>query len=187
MNLNTPTADALAAIDAAHAEDPADKELNYARRMSTWLGRLCSQPDPLLAIAVRAQHLKRWECPRSAFPAGRNGYLQWRRRAAEHHADAVTGILRTAGFDTASIERVRALIEKRGIAQDADVQTLEDCACLSFLEAELVPFSSRHPPDKVAGILRKTWLKMSPAARELARAFVDPPADIESSRSPGDK
>lgn len=178
--MNPQIAEALAAIDRAHAEDPAGKELDYARRMSAWLGRLCSQPDPLLEIAVRAQHLKRWECPRSAFPAGRAGYLQWRRRAARHHADAVTEILRPAAYDEASIERVRALIEKRDIAHDKAAQTLEDCACLSFLEAELIPFSTRHPPARVAEILRKTWLKMSPAARQLATAFVDPPAGLPS-------
>jgi len=178
MNQHTQIKDALAAIDRAHARDPARKELDYARRMSAWLGRLCSQPDPLLAIAVRAQHLKRWECPRGAFPTGRTGYLQWRRQAAAHHAEAVTEILRSTAFDEASIARVRALIEKRGIAHDKETQTLEDCACLSFLEAELAPFSSRHPPAKVAEILRKTWLKMSPEARELATAFVDPPADV---------
>ena len=65
MNKEARAAEALAAIDRAHADDPAGKELDYARRMSAWLERLCSQPDPLLAIAVRAQHLKRWECSRS--------------------------------------------------------------------------------------------------------------------------
>ena len=92
----------------------------------------------------------------------------------------MTEILRPAAFDEASIERVRALIEKRDIAHDKAAQTLEDCACLNFLEVELEPFSARHPPAQVAEILRKTWLKMSPAARQLARDFVDPPADLPS-------
>lgn len=79
----------LTAIDALHAQDPrhttlADgtplpQELAYAQRMSHWLEPLQSNPNELLRLAVRAQHLQRWLVPRSDYPEGRIGYLTWRR------------------------------------------------------------------------------------------------------------
>jgi len=136
--------------------------------MSGWLRRLDPESPPALDIAVRAQHLKRWECPRGDYPMGRAGYLQWRRNAARHHARVVTDVLEAAGCDRELIERVALLVEKR--SRDRDGQTLEDCACLVFLESRLAGFSAQRPPDQVARIVRQTWHKMSPAARRLAEA-----------------
>ncbi len=167
-----PLSDVIAEIDRLHAEDPAGLELRYAQDMTRWLDRLEPSPDPLLAIAVRAQHLKRWECPRAEYPSGRKGYLQWRRAAAEHHAQLVSKVLKSAGYGVNEIDRVATLVLKRGLGSDQDVQTLEDCACLVFLETSLSDFAEQHPKPKVERILRKTQAKMSSKAESLSRELL---------------
>jgi hypothetical protein len=162
----------MAEIDRLHDEDPAQRELAYAERLSRWLAKLDANPDALLRIAVRAQHLKRWERPRADYPAGRTGYLRWRRDAARHHATLVADVMCRYGFVDADIERVTALVRKEGVGHDRDAQTLEDCACLAFLESELAGFAAKHPAAKVQEILEKTGRKMSHRARELARELV---------------
>jgi GNAT superfamily N-acetyltransferase len=164
--------DAIAEIDRLHTQDPAQRELGYAQRMTHWLERLDANPDPLLRIAVRAQHLQRWLRPRADYPVGRTGYLKWRRDAAAHHAELVAAAMRTHGFADAEIERVIGLVKKRGIGRDPDAQTLEDCACLTFLETELAAFVQKHPQPKGAEILDKTWRKMSSTAQRLAQELL---------------
>lgn len=167
-----PLAEVIADIDRLHADDPKGLELSYAENMTRWLEKLEPSPDPLLTIAVRAQHLRRWECPRAQYPAGRKGYLQWRRHAAEHHARLVSEVLRRGQYDAEQIDRVSELVLKRGLGTDRDAQTLEDCACLVFLETALPAFTERHPKPKVDQVLRKTWNKMSPTAQRLAGTFL---------------
>ncbi len=83
--MNTSFDRALAAIDAAHAEDPEKdaagqpKELAYAQHMSAWLDRLAPQASVPLRLAVRCQHLRRWAIPRGRYPEGKVGYLKWRK------------------------------------------------------------------------------------------------------------
>ncbi len=169
--------DAIATIDRLHAEDPSGNELRYAQRMTHWLQTLDSDPDPLLRIAVRAQHLQRWTRPRADYATGRTGYLVWRRNAAAHHADLVANVLRSCEFPDEDVEHVVALVRKRGTGREQHAQTLEDCACLVFLETQLAAFTEKHPPDRVADILSKTWRKMSPAAQQLGCTLLPhPPA-----------
>ncbi len=156
----------IAAIDVMHRQDPAGNELTYAQRMSHWLNTLDSNPVPALAIAVRAQHLKRWECSRADFPAGRAGYLRWRRNAARHHARLTASLLVELGCEATLIDRVTLLVEKRDKGPDG--QTLEDCACLVFLETRLASFKDEHSESDVTRILERTWQKMSDRARQLA-------------------
>src|SRR4051794_19576980 len=68
---------AIRRIDAANLEDPetvlingspVPGELLYSRRMSDWLDRLEPRASEALKLAVRAQHLRRWEIPRETFP-----------------------------------------------------------------------------------------------------------------------
>ena len=172
--------DVLARIDEANRKDPHTghegdvehpMELLYGRRMSAWLERLKPHAADALRIAVRAQHLERWAIPRDRFPAGRSGYLRWRTTLGAHHAERSAELMRDAGYDGETIAAVAALLRKEGLARaapDSDVQALEDCACLVFLEHYLGPFAERHAPAKVADILAKTWRKMSPAARGAA-------------------
>lgn len=63
-----------------------------------------------------------------------------------------------------------ALVSKQDLATDEEAQALEDVACLVFLDDQLDDFDKKpaHDEDKVVGILRKTWGKMSPRGREMA-------------------
>ena len=51
------------------------KELVYGRHMTACLEKYWPQADEHLQIAVRAQHVKRWQLKRADFPAGKQGYL----------------------------------------------------------------------------------------------------------------
>lgn len=173
---------AIELIDAANARDPnreADekgepqpKELLYSRRMTRWLERLEPEASPALRLAARAQHVERWRVPRSEFPEGRAGYLKWRTHLYRVHADRARELMAEAGVDEATRERAAELIAKKNLRTDAEAQTLEDVACLVFLEHYFGDFAPKYDEAKVIGILRKTWRKMSPrghdAARELA-------------------
>lgn len=63
-----------------------------------------------------------------------------------------------------------ALIRKENLSSDGETQVLEDVACLVFLDDQFDDFEKRPEidEDKVMGILRKTWLKMSAEGQKLA-------------------
>ena len=166
-------ADALVRIDAANAERP--EEVEYGRRMSAWLDRLVPEASEPLRIAVRAQHVRRWEIPRDSYPRTRAGYLAWRTSLHKFHAETAGRILGEAGFDEPTVARVGALLRKERLRTDAEAQALEDCACLVFLEHHLADFAPSHDAEKVVGIIRKTWKKMSDPARAAALALDLPP------------
>ncbi|MFG6668037.1 DUF4202 domain-containing protein [Halomonas sp. HNIBRBA4712] len=176
----------LSAIDALHAQDPrsarqADgtalpQELAYAERMSAWLLKLERAPSALLQLAVRAQHLQRWKVPRGDYPEGRVGYLTWRRDQGLRAGGTVASLMREAGFDDASAERVSDMIAKKGLGRDPEVQTLEDCACLVFLENYFADFSRKVEHDHLVRIVQKTWRKMSAQAQTLALSIPMSPA-----------
>jgi hypothetical protein len=157
------------AIDRANADDPrAPREVEYSRRMADWAARLRPDASPELLLAVRAQHVRRWSLPREGFPAGRAGYLSWREKLKRMHADVLGEAMRSAGWPDASVEKARGLILRKNASPDPEGQTLEDAACLVFLETEFPGFAAKTADDKVVEILRKTWEKMSPSAREAA-------------------
>ncbi|MGO2880180.1 MAG: DUF4202 domain-containing protein [Halomonas sp.] len=175
----------LTALDQLHSEDPktvnvADEplpaELLYAQRMSKWLAHLNQAPSECLQIAVRAQHLQRWQVAREAYPEGRVGYLTWRRDQGIRAGDTTAQLMREAGYSAEDAERVITLITKKGLGRDADVQTLEDCACLVFLENYFADFSRKVERDHMVRIIQKTWRKMSPQAHELALTLPMSPA-----------
>ena len=166
---------ALAAIDAANADDPVritvrgeerPKEVAHAEMVAEWVQRLADEPSDELLLAARAHHLRRWTIPRSSYPTGRAGYLRWRNAQHEQHAIDVARILDDVGYDDASVGRVQDLVRKRGLGGDADtrdpeVQVLEDALCLVFLETQLAELAGRLDDDKVVEILQKTARKMS--------------------------
>ena len=165
--------DALARIDAVHAEDPQKdggqaKELIYTRRMSAWLAKLLPAASEELQLAVRCQHLRRWAIPRTSFPEGKVGYLSWRKQESLAHAALAGELLAQAGYDAEAVKRVQSLIKKERIKHDAEAQALEDVTCLVFLEFEFAPFAAKHPDEKVIDILRKTWPKMSAQGQQAA-------------------
>jgi len=164
---------ALASIDARNGADPNQeegrpKELLYSERMTAWLERLEPNASEALRLAVRAQHLERWRSPRSVYPAGRSGYRAWRIDASRRQAEAASSILREAGFDEATCERVAALVRKERLKQDLEAQTLEDCASLVFLDSHSADFAEGRDDVELRRILKRTWNKMSERGREAA-------------------
>jgi hypothetical protein len=168
---------ALAAIDAANADDPnvllvagksRTRELAHAEMMTRWVRRLDPDCSDEQLLAARAHHLRRWSIPRSTYPEGRAGYLRWRTALKRQHAEDVGAILRDAGYDDGAIERVQAIVRKQGLGTDPDVQVHEDALCLVFLETQLDELAGRLGDDKTVDVLRKTAAKMSPAGLEAA-------------------
>lgn len=161
---------ALAAIDAANAQDPSGRELEYSKRMSAMLERFAPQAPEHLKLAARAQHVERWKTPRSSYPEGRQGYLEWRGFLYKFHADRAGDLLAQAGYGPATIERVKSVVAKKMLRADPEAQLLEDVVALVFLENYLEEFAAQHrdyDEAKFIDILRKTWKKMSPGAREF--------------------
>jgi hypothetical protein len=168
---------AVAAIDAANAEDPATieidgvarpKEQAHAEMMSEWVVRLDPGADEAQRIAARAHHLRRWAIPRAEYPDGRAGYLRWRTALKKRHAEDVAGILVGEGYDEATIARVQAIVRKDGLARDEDVQTHEDALCLVFLQTQFDELIERLGHDKSVDVVAKTLAKMSERGREVA-------------------
>jgi hypothetical protein len=185
---------ALGAIDAANARDPNKEvgepaELVYGRRMSEALAVFAPGASEALQIAVRGQHLERWLNPRRAFPDGKAGYIAWRNAAKRRHAERVSEIMGSCGYDEGSIARAGALVRKEQLRTDAEAQTLEDVACLVFLRHYAVSFAAKHAEEKVLDILVKTQRKISARARAAALDFALPAPVLalyeRASRAPG--
>jgi hypothetical protein len=167
----------IAAIDAANARDPNRIELDdrsepaelvYGRRMTATLARIAPDASEHLRIATRGQHIERWTSPRKSYPQGRVGYLSWRNELKDFHARRLGEIMVSAGYGGDDIARVRSLVRKERLKSDREAQLLEDVACLVFLEHYLSEFSRKTDQEKLAGILAKTWKKMSPLGHEHA-------------------
>ena len=170
-------AQAIEAFDRANAEDPhtltvagaaRPRELVDAERLSAWVLRLEPNASEALQLAARCQHLCRWKIPRSSYPAGRVGYLQWRTQLGRFHADTATELLERAGYDRSLIDEVRRINLKQGLHSNPDTQTMEDALCLTFLEFEFEDFCAKYAPEKVVEVVQKTWKKMSARGRETA-------------------
>ena len=161
MNLD----DAFAAIDAENAGDPKGKELDHAERAVGWIRRLRPDAPPELLLAARGHHVRRWEIPRTEEPEGRAGYLRWKRRLQQHHADVLGRVLTGSGFD---VERVQALVRKERLKSDPDVQSLEDALALVFLETQLAELGEKLDDDHLVDVLAKTLRKMTPDGRAAA-------------------
>ncbi|KAE8384173.1 hypothetical protein ETB97_011538 [Aspergillus alliaceus] len=170
---------ALTLIDAAHAQDPKiitppndptpiPYELHYANKMTRYLSLRCPSAPETLRLAIRAQHLKRWEIPRSSYPMTKLGYHSWRSSLQKRQAEIAEGMCLEAGYSVEEAGRVAALVRKEGLKSDAEAQVLEDVACLVFLDDQFEEFEKGYEEEKVLGILRKTWAKMSGEGRELA-------------------
>jgi hypothetical protein len=167
---------ALDAIDAANARDPSGEagepaELVYGRRMSEALAALAPDASEHLRIAVRGQHVERWQSPRSAYPEGKAGYFGWRNAAKKRHTERLGQIMGTCGYDEAAIARVGALARKERLRSDVEAQILEDVACLVFLRYYAERFAAKHAGEKVLDILIKTQRKMSPRGRAAGLDF----------------
>ena len=98
----------------------------------------------------------------------RAGYHRWRNELAAFHARVAGEILREVGYDEATVGRVQSLLKKERLKEDAEAQLLEDVICLVFLEHYFAEFAKGHEEEKVIGILKKTWRKMSERGHEAA-------------------
>jgi hypothetical protein len=180
--------DAFAAIDAANADDPntivvrgerRPKEQAHAELAVEWIRRLDPDPSDALLLAARAHHVRRWDIPRSSEPDGRAGYLKWKRRLQQHHADLVAQILGGAGVEPATIERVQSLVKKERLKSDPEVQTLEDALCLVFIETQFNDLTAQLGEEHMVDVVAKTLRKMTAAGRNAA---LELPLDDESTR-----
>jgi hypothetical protein len=156
---------ALALIDAANAADPKGEALVYGERMSAELARLIPRASEVLQIAARGQHVERWLLPRSDYPEGKAGYLDWRREQGRRHAARVAGIMAEAGYPAEDGDRVGVLLRKEGIKRDPEVQALEDVICFVFLKFHFAPFAAERGEEQTLDIVRKTARKMSAEGR----------------------
>lgn len=163
-------AEAFAAIDAANAGDPERIMIDGrrepaavvdGRRMSETLEQISSDASELVRIAARGHHIERWTSPRQTYPAGRIGYLKWRKDLSVFHAQRLAAIMQPLGYSPDEIERVGALVRKEGLGSDPETQLIEDASCLVFLAHGLGDFMAKTEEDKLARILAKTWRKMS--------------------------
>lgn len=179
-----PYARAHALIDASHAADPAraadgrPAEMVYADRVEAWVVRLVPGAPPHLRLAARCQHLERFLTPRTTFPEGKAGYLQWRKSLYQKQAARARELLLAAGVNSPEAEEVAVWVSKTGLKTNPGTQALEDAAVLVFLENEIGAFAVQHadyPREKFVDILKKTWRKLSPAAQAHANALPLPP------------
>ena len=165
-------------IDQANAEDPnlehyngksVPKELLYGQRMTEMLeDYVDNRPTEALAIAVRAQHICRWQIPRESYPMDRTGYLKWRTDLKKFHADKTSSLMQQLDYGIETIERVSFLLQKKQLKRDTSTQTLEDIVCLVFLRYYFEDFAKKHTDEKIIDILQKTWRKMSEKGQKKA-------------------
>ncbi len=168
----------LAAIDKVKADDPKQEMddqgqmqascLLYGQRMSNTLSDFQADASEVLQIAVRAQHIQRWHIPRKDYPMDRPGYLRWRRELGTHHAELCGKIMQDFQYSDTDVEKAKSILRKQKLKQDVDTQTLEDVACLVFLQYYFADFAKSHSEEKIISIVQKTWRKMSDKAQEAA-------------------
>lgn len=161
---------AIQLFDEANTADPTKeifegkeypKELLYAIRMTNTLNNISPNSSEALKLAVRCQHICRWEIPRNSYEISREGYLKWRKKLKDFHAKKAADILGKIGYNEDSINAVKFLLLKKQLKKNIDTQTLEDVACLVFLEFYFLQFSEKYSENKLIGIIQKTWKKMS--------------------------
>ena len=177
---------ALARFDAENAQDPntdessghpQPRELLYAERLTDWVLRLCPDASEALRLAARSQHICRWQMPRDSYPMTRAGYLQWRANLKQFHAETSGRILRELHYPQEIIQRVQDLNLKKHFPQDPETRVLEDALCLVFLQFQLPELAAKMTEEKTVNALRKSWNKMTPAARQLAKTLAYSPAE----------
>jgi len=161
FNRNDPHRDLVDGIPVPH-------ELAYSERLTNWVLKLNPSASEALLIAARGQHIGRWTIPRQTYPMNRGGYLRWREELKKFHAEKLTELMRAADYRDDIIQKVRAIVLKKEIKSDPDTQTLEDALCLVFLETQFKDLKAHTSEEKMIGILRKTWGKMSSQGRQAA-------------------
>lgn len=170
----------MAKFDEANAADPNreifegrayPKEILYAHRMSKMLEKFAPDASEVVQLAARSQHICRWKIPRGSYPMDMNGYKRWRTTLYKFHGDIAGDIMREQGYDDDMIIRLQAILRKEKLKTNPETQLLEDVVDLVFLQHYLDDFVgkySHYEEEKLLGILRKTWKKMSDKGHDAA-------------------
>jgi hypothetical protein len=166
---------AIKKFDDYNAADPKGNEVAYAQRMSDRLSKFRPDAAEHIQLAIRCQHIGRWQIPRNTYPEGKKGYIAWRNKLKDHHAEIAGRILTECGYDPDMIHKVQDLLEKKDLRSNPDTQLLEDVVCMVFVEFYLEDFALKHDDTKVIDILKKTFRKMTPEAINVATGFELPP------------
>ncbi len=149
-------------------------------RAHHWVLRLDPHASAAIQLAARAHHIGRWELARSEFDEGRNGYLRWRREQKARHAEILGDLLGAEGVAPEHVDRARAIVQKKGLGSDPEVQHFEDAVCLTFIETQFATTADKlADDDKMVDIVAKTLRKMSAAG-------IDAAATIEVDTRTGD-
>jgi len=177
----------IAAIDKINNEDPNQtiidgnsqpNELLYGQYMTTCLTKYFPLSNELLQIAVRAQHVKRWQLKRTEFETGKAGYYQWRIAQGKFHAQLAKSLMLENGFDEYEAETTACILRKEKLKTNTDTQTLEDVACLVFLQYYFDAFAAKYTETdneaKIIRIVKMTWGKMSERGHEIALSLTLP-------------
>ncbi len=177
----------LAAIDDINRQDPnliavnnsqQPKELVYGQQMTDCLNQYWPNANELLQIAVRAQHIKRWQLKRTEFPEGKAGYYKWRIAQGKFHAELTASIMLAQGYSDDDAQKCASIIRKENLKTNPDSQTLEDVACLVFLMHYFDEFAGKYTQNdneaKIIRIVQLTWKKMSDMAHEIALSLTLP-------------
>ena len=168
---------AIQLFDEANNKDPNveiwegkeyPKELLYGSRMSEKLEKFEANASLAVKLAVRCQHICRWEIPRESYEMNRVGYLTWRKDLYKFHAQKASEILEKVGYDATLIENVKFLLQKKQLKRNEETQLLEDVICLVFLDYYFENFSKKYSEKKLIEILQKTWAKMSEKGHQAA-------------------
>lgn len=168
---------AVVAFGRHHAEDPrpcvrdgvtTTVSLDYHARVSAWVRRLDPTAPTPARLGALAQHVRRFEMPRDAYPPGAQGYKRWRAAANLKHAALAKLELERVGYDAETIAHTCDVLLKKRLAHDPAAALLEDAVCLRFVQDELVAFAQGRDPDAVRTIVAKTWVKMSAAGHRAA-------------------
>lgn len=169
---------AIKLFDEANSQDPNieihkgkeyPKELLYAIRMTERLDLFAPDSSEALKLAVRCQHICRWEIPRKNYPMNRVGYLNWRKDLKDFHVKKSDQILNEVGYEKSEIDKVTYLLQKKQLKKNKETQILEDVICLVFLEFYFSKFSEKYTEEKLIDIIQKTWEKMSDQGHTAAR------------------
>jgi len=173
----------LLAIDEINSQDPNKtiikgkeqaKELLYGHYMTACIEKYWPNSNELLQIAVRAQHIKRWHLKRTEYEVGKAGYFKWRIAQGKFHAELTKRLMLEHGFNESDAEVTAKILRKEKLKSNVNSQTLEDVACLVFLQYYFDEFAAKHSEEKIIRILQKTWAKMSDKAHDIALSLTLP-------------
>jgi hypothetical protein len=154
------------------------KELIYGKQMSDCLEQHWPNSSDTLQIAVRAQHIKRWYLKRTEFAQGKAGYYQWRIALGKYHAELTEKIMLEQDYSIELAAETASILRKENLKNNTKTQTLEDVACLVFLQYYFDDFAKKYTEkgneEKIIRIIQKTWGKMSDKGHDIALAMSFP-------------